>query len=245
MNLDTHLRWGFRLRQGYGGQNGGRDDPPSRGRYGGQEAGQSAVAKASTRLATGRGLEKGWLSLRSVGSAQSPELRPSGVDTSRRHLLREYGVQRLVRLGSGAALAPRFCETNRIGFGMKTGDNILRWNWMRKKRVRISIRFVWRGNDIAVSSDSAPVRNAHARFALPCGLRPRHYMVASRRTRLRNDTRRFAANNSGVSQTRLPAFPRQAAWNGNEGTGESHTTRSSLSLLLRRFMVQPSAGRTG
>src|ERR1035438_5290759 len=41
---------------------------------------------------------RGWFSLRSVGSAQAPELRPSGVDTSRRHL--------------GAALAPRFCETN-------------------------------------------------------------------------------------------------------------------------------------
>ncbi len=31
-----------------------------------------------------------WYSLRSVGSAQSPELRPSGVGTTRRHLLREY-----------------------------------------------------------------------------------------------------------------------------------------------------------
>jgi hypothetical protein len=38
-----------------------------------------------------------------------------------------------------------FCETNRIGFGMKTGDNILSWNWMRSKRVEISIRFVWNG----------------------------------------------------------------------------------------------------
>ena len=47
-------------------------------------------------------------SLRSVGSAQSPELRPSGVGTTQRHLPREYGVWRLVQLGSGATLAPRF-----------------------------------------------------------------------------------------------------------------------------------------
>src|SRR5580704_14550248 len=56
-------------------------------------------------------------SLRSVGFAQSPELRPSGVSTTRRLLLRKYDVQRLVRLGSGATPAPRNCETNRIGFG--------------------------------------------------------------------------------------------------------------------------------
>src|ERR1017187_1501840 len=68
------------------------------------------------RLAKADG-RRGWFSLRTVGSAQFPELRPSGVGTTRRHLLREYGVQRLVRLGSGAARAPRFCETNRIGFG--------------------------------------------------------------------------------------------------------------------------------
>jgi hypothetical protein len=39
-----------------------------------------------------------------------------------------------------------FCETNRISFMMKTGDNVLRWNWMRSKRVGISIRFVWNEN---------------------------------------------------------------------------------------------------
>ena len=44
-----------------------------------------------------------------------------------------------------------FCETNGIDFSMKTGDNVLRWNWMRSKRVRISIRFVWHGNDIGAS----------------------------------------------------------------------------------------------
>ncbi len=59
---------------------------------------------------------RGWNSLRSVGSAQSPELRPSGVDTARRLLPRKDGVWRLVRLGSGATRAPRNCETNRIGF---------------------------------------------------------------------------------------------------------------------------------
>src|ERR1017187_2904414 len=35
-----------------------------------------------------------------------------------------------------------FCETNRIGFSVKTGGNILRWSWMRRKGVEISIRFV-------------------------------------------------------------------------------------------------------
>jgi hypothetical protein len=61
---------------------------------------ESAFAlRATARLRRCTRLEgRGWFSLRSVGSAQSPELRPSGVDTSRRHL--------------GAALAPRFCETN-------------------------------------------------------------------------------------------------------------------------------------
>src|SRR5271169_6415541 len=44
-----------------------------------------------------------------------PELRPSGVDTTRRHLPREYGGWRLVQLGSGATLAPRFCQTNPPG----------------------------------------------------------------------------------------------------------------------------------
>jgi hypothetical protein len=39
-----------------------------------------------------------------------------------------------------------FCETNRIGFALKIGDNILRWNWMRSKKVKKSIRFVLRGN---------------------------------------------------------------------------------------------------
>jgi hypothetical protein len=41
---------------------------------------------------------RGWFSLRSVGFAQSPELRPSGVGTTRRLL--------------GATPAPRNCETN-------------------------------------------------------------------------------------------------------------------------------------
>jgi len=40
----------------------------------------------------------------------------------------------------------RFCETNRIGFMMKTGVKILRGNWIWSKRVEISIRFVWNGN---------------------------------------------------------------------------------------------------
>src|SRR5467141_325899 len=35
-----------------------------------------------------------------------------------------------------------FCETNRIGFSMKTGDNILSWNWLCIERGGISIRFV-------------------------------------------------------------------------------------------------------
>jgi hypothetical protein len=71
-------------------------------------------------------------SLRSVGFARSLELHPSGVDTTQRLL--------------GATPAPRNCETNRIGFPMKTGLNLLRWNWMRNKGVEISIRFVWNEN---------------------------------------------------------------------------------------------------
>src|SRR5207245_1815914 len=53
------------------------------------------------------------------------------------------------------------------------------------------------------------------------GLRPQHYMVASRRTRPRNNTRRFAANNSGFSQTRLRPFPRCPAffWTSNSDIG--------------------------
>ena len=50
--------------------------------------------------------------------------------------------------GRGTAKNTRFCETNRIYLGLKTGDKMLRWNRMRSKRVKISIRFVWRGNDI-------------------------------------------------------------------------------------------------
>jgi len=38
-----------------------------------------------------------------------------------------------------------FCETNRIGFMIETGDNILSWNWMRSERWKYSIRFVWNG----------------------------------------------------------------------------------------------------
>jgi hypothetical protein len=37
----------------------------------------------------------------------------------------------------------RFCETNRIGYGMKTVDKMLRRNKMQSRRVKISIRFVW------------------------------------------------------------------------------------------------------
>ena len=40
----------------------------------------------------------------------------------------------------------RICETNRIGFSMKTGVNLLKWNWMRSAGVKISIRFVWNEN---------------------------------------------------------------------------------------------------
>src|SRR5882724_3122786 len=45
-----------------------------------------------------------------------------------------------------------FCETNRIGFMMKTRDNVLRWNWMRSKRVGIPIRFVWDRNEASEGS---------------------------------------------------------------------------------------------
>jgi hypothetical protein len=34
----------------------------------------------------------------------------------------------------------------------KTGDNRLRWSWIRSKRVRISIRFVFRENGIAMEA---------------------------------------------------------------------------------------------
>src|SRR6266481_4620379 len=47
-----------------------------------------------------------------------------------------------------------FCETNRIGFSVKTGDNILRWNWIRSKRWEISIRFVWMETKALGSRDS-------------------------------------------------------------------------------------------
>src|SRR5580698_2281632 len=39
-----------------------------------------------------------------------------------------------------------FCETNRIGFIVKTGVKILKGNWMWSERVKSSIRFVWNGN---------------------------------------------------------------------------------------------------
>src|SRR5580704_4254750 len=51
-----------------------------------------------------------------------------------------------------------FCETNRIGFGVKTGGKILRRSRMRRKRVKISIRFVWNGNEIAACGKRAPIR---------------------------------------------------------------------------------------
>jgi hypothetical protein len=127
VNLDTHLRWGFRcrswcfrLRQGYDGQNGGRDDPPSRGRYGGQDGGQVG------------GTRRGWLSLRSVGSAQSPELRPSGVDKTQRLL--------------GATPAPRNCETNPIYLHGKTAGIHQRCNGLCLKKLSLEIGFVWREN---------------------------------------------------------------------------------------------------
>src|ERR1035438_9043708 len=41
-----------------------------------------------------------------------------------------------------------FCETNRIGFDMKSGGNTLKENWMRISRGKISIRFVFTGKGI-------------------------------------------------------------------------------------------------
>jgi hypothetical protein len=66
----------------------------------------NSAASGSARTAVNacgyRRTRRGWLSLRSVGSAQSPELRPSGVDKTRRLL--------------GATPAPRNCETNPFSF---------------------------------------------------------------------------------------------------------------------------------
>src|SRR5216683_6305575 len=78
----------------------------------------------------------GWL-------RSAPELRPSGVGTTRRHL--------------GAARAPRFYETNRIGFITKTGGNTLKWSWIRSKRVRISIRFVFHENGMVREAEKGAV----------------------------------------------------------------------------------------
>src|ERR1035438_4745042 len=45
-----------------------------------------------------------------------------------------------------------FCETNRIGFMTKTGDNTLRWSRIRSKGVKISIRFVFGESGIAMEA---------------------------------------------------------------------------------------------
>ena len=45
----------------------------------------------------------------------------------------------------------RFCETNPNYLIVKTGDNILRWSWMQRKAMNITIGFVWDGNDIEAS----------------------------------------------------------------------------------------------
>src|ERR1017187_2502019 len=86
--------------------------------------------------------------------------------------LTERGYRGRWRCFSGERKVPQnmgFCETNRLHFGVKTRAKMLRWNRMRSRRVKISIRFVWWENDIAVSSDSAPVRNAHAPSHYPSG----------------------------------------------------------------------------
>ena len=104
-----------------------------------------------------QGRRRGWFSLRSVGSAQSPELRPSGVETTRRLL--------------GATRAPRNCETNRIGFAMKTGVNHLWWNWMRSAGMESSIRFVWNENTQLRGSGWTGQRTAEG-ARLQCRLKP-------------------------------------------------------------------------
>jgi hypothetical protein len=87
------------------------------------------------------------------GSAQSLELRPSGVGTTRRHL--------------GATPTPRFCETNRIFMSGKTADKLLRGNLMRNGSEEEPIRFVWNGK--------APVLNrADATERVPPGRKHGH-----------------------------------------------------------------------
>ena len=49
-----------------------------------------------------------------------------------------------------------FCETNRIHFDEKTEDKMLRWNWMRRKCVEISIRFVFR--ELAIHHEAIRLR---------------------------------------------------------------------------------------
>jgi hypothetical protein len=78
------------------------------------------------------------------------------ADTAKaKSLLREekagVGYRRDARTTTGeeGLLNMRFCETNRIGLGMKTGDKLLWWNWMRSAAVRIPIRFVWETNRIS------------------------------------------------------------------------------------------------
>jgi hypothetical protein len=87
---------------------------------------------------------RGWFSLRSVGSAQAPELRPSGVGTTRRHV--------------GATPAPPSCETKRIFSRVKTGDKLLRCNSMRCGSEDFSIRFVWNGNAPVLNRSDATER---------------------------------------------------------------------------------------
>src|ERR1035437_2825300 len=110
---------------------------------------------------------------------------PKVHKTGRWHVKRPGGVWFFMEEGRRVNMC--FCETNRIYLGVKTGDKILRWNRMRSKRVGISIRFVWRENDIAVchgstesgvSSDSAPSDSA-PRLPKAVGLERKRHRGAS------------------------------------------------------------------
>src|ERR1017187_5729479 len=84
--------------------------------------------------------------------------------------LTERGYKGGWRCFSGEGKAPqnmRFCETNRIDLGVKTRDKILRWNRMRSKGVKISIRFVWRENEVGAYSRWGSLTTADATERVP------------------------------------------------------------------------------
>ena len=106
----------------------------------------------------------------------------------------------------------RFCETNRIGFMMKTGDNVLRSNWMRSKRVGISIRFVWNENSVSTTHLNPLLRTSVWSSERLVGLGLRSNEVGGRETvaqRRRPQARRprHERTRRGIKHAILPNEP--------------------------------------